>query len=143
MLQELRRLECQDNLQCLGCGYEHGCSLHGCAIIKQAAERLEQLTVPMPNPPLTLEELREMDGEPVYIKSVFGRMYAIVEVSYRRVYLHTVNNKKMCNYEFLAWEKAGGFKVYRRRSEGECQAPSDQTVPSWAEHLQARFLRTE
>lgn len=25
---------------CLGCGFEHGCSVHGCAVIHAAAERL-------------------------------------------------------------------------------------------------------
>ena len=45
LVRELRRIACLDALRCLGCGYEHSCSIHGCAIIKQAAERLEQLTV--------------------------------------------------------------------------------------------------
>ena len=25
-------------LNCLGCGFEHNCSVHGCAVLKQAAE---------------------------------------------------------------------------------------------------------
>ena len=49
-------------LNCLGCGFEHNCSVHGCAVLKQAAELISQ-----PNEPLTLEQLREMDGEPVWI----------------------------------------------------------------------------
>ena len=44
-------------LNCLGCGFEHNCSVHGCAVLKQAAELISQ-----PNEPLTLEQLREMDG---------------------------------------------------------------------------------
>lgn len=27
---------------CLGCGYEHDCSVHGCALIHAAADSLEQ-----------------------------------------------------------------------------------------------------
>lgn len=27
---------------CLGCGYEHNCSTHGCAIIRKATERLQK-----------------------------------------------------------------------------------------------------
>lgn len=27
---------------CLGCGYEHNCSVHGCALIRSAADALEQ-----------------------------------------------------------------------------------------------------
>lgn len=49
-------------LNCLGCGFEHNCSVHSCAVLKQAAELISQ-----PNEPLTLEQLREMDGEPVWI----------------------------------------------------------------------------
>ena len=53
------------SLLCLGCGYEHNCGIRGCAIIRAAAERLEELTAP-PTAPLTLEELWEMDGKPVW-----------------------------------------------------------------------------
>ena len=49
-------------LNCLGCGFEHNCSVHGCAVLKQAAELISQ-----PNEPLTLEQLRQMDGRPVWI----------------------------------------------------------------------------
>ena len=31
------------SLLCLGCGHEHNCSTHGCAIMCQAADALEQL----------------------------------------------------------------------------------------------------
>ena len=31
------------SLLCLGCGHEHNCSTHGCAIMRQAADALEQL----------------------------------------------------------------------------------------------------
>lgn len=87
LVQELRRLECRDNLQCLGCGYEHRCSTHGCAVIRQAVERLERLTAPEPNDPLTLEELREMDGAPVWIErccsdSPEDREWALVDLEF-------------------------------------------------------------
>ena len=49
-------------LNCLGCGFEHNCSVHGCAVLKQAAELISQ-----PNEPLTLEQLREMDETPIYV----------------------------------------------------------------------------
>lgn len=32
-----------DAHRCLGCGYEHNCSVHGCQIMKQAANMLEDL----------------------------------------------------------------------------------------------------
>ena len=93
----------------------------GCAdLIEEQAARIAELEPPS-NDPLTLEELREMNGEPVFIKSVFGRMWALVEVSKAvsgRVYLHTVNeHRRMSQYEFTSWAKAGGLAVYRRKPE--------------------------
>lgn len=43
------------SLHCLGCGYERGCSIHGCAVLRTAADRLAELSAP-PNELLTLEE---------------------------------------------------------------------------------------
>lgn len=45
LIKTLRRLMIETgSLACLGCGYEHSCGIHGCAVIRQAAERLEELT---------------------------------------------------------------------------------------------------
>ena len=55
-------------LNCLGCGFEHNCSVHGCAVLKQAAELISQ-----PNEPLTPEMLKEMvqeAGKPVVVWTV-------------------------------------------------------------------------
>ena len=41
LINALRRLKIQTNsFACLGCGHEHNCGIHGCAIIREAAERL-------------------------------------------------------------------------------------------------------
>ena len=29
------------SLTCLGCGYEHNCGIHGCALLRQAMETIE------------------------------------------------------------------------------------------------------
>ncbi len=47
LIAALRRLKVQTgSIACLGCGYEHNCSVHGCRIMRLAAERLEQLAGP-------------------------------------------------------------------------------------------------
>lgn len=62
------RATAADQHRCFGCGYEHKCSIRGCAINRAAAELIEQLAAENevlrhpPNPPLTLEELRGMEG---------------------------------------------------------------------------------
>lgn len=45
LLAALRRLKVKTgSIACLGCGYEHNCSVHGCRIMRVATERLEQVT---------------------------------------------------------------------------------------------------
>ncbi len=94
-LAALRRLRVETgSLVCFGCGHEHNCSTHGCAILRNAVEHMEaalsnydslsalvhrletelkseilsaaELRARLANEPLTLEELREMD-EPVWL----------------------------------------------------------------------------
>lgn len=43
IIRALRRLQVETgSLACLGCGHENSCSTKGCAILRQAAEELEQ-----------------------------------------------------------------------------------------------------
>ena len=94
-LAALRRLRVETgSLVCFGCGHEHNCSTHGCAILRNAVKHMEaalsnydslsalvhrletelkseilsaaELRARLANEPLTLEELREMD-EPVWV----------------------------------------------------------------------------
>ena len=40
LINALRRMAPETGcLPCLGCGHEHGCSVHGCAVLKEAADR--------------------------------------------------------------------------------------------------------
>lgn len=78
LIQALRPMVVRDKFQCLGCGHEHQCSTHGCAILKQVLERLEQLAAQEANPQLTAEELWKMDGYPVWNDTV--KHWAIVDL---------------------------------------------------------------
>lgn len=45
LIAALRRMKVETgSLVCLGCGYEHNCGIHGCAVMRAAADRLEALT---------------------------------------------------------------------------------------------------
>ena len=45
IVRNLRRLKIQTGgIQCLGCGYEHDCSIHGCCIMREAAALIEEQT---------------------------------------------------------------------------------------------------
>ena len=60
-----------------------------------------------PNEPLTLEQLREMDGEPVWFDTI--KRWGIVKANRQGIFVLT----KSGEYEF------GRCKVYRRQPEGE------------------------
>lgn len=43
LIAALRRLKVETgSLVCLGCGYEHNCGVHGCAILRKTIAWLEQ-----------------------------------------------------------------------------------------------------
>ena len=45
ILNALRRLKVETgSLVCMGCGREHDCGIHGCRIVREAAELIEKLT---------------------------------------------------------------------------------------------------
>ena len=44
LIEALRRLKVQTgSLACLGCGHEHNCGTGGCAIIREAADKLHEV----------------------------------------------------------------------------------------------------
>ena len=44
LIKALRRMKVQTgSLMCFGCGYEHNCGIHGCAVIRKAADTIEEL----------------------------------------------------------------------------------------------------
>ena len=50
---QLRRMSVETgSLMCLGCGYEHNCGIHGCALLRQAVETIEKQAA-------AIEDLRE------------------------------------------------------------------------------------
>lgn len=43
LIQALKRIKVQTGgLICLGCGREHNCGVYGCAVIREAAQRIEE-----------------------------------------------------------------------------------------------------
>ena len=44
IIKALRRMAVNTGtLNCLGCGYEHNCGVHGCRVLREAADRLDEL----------------------------------------------------------------------------------------------------
>ncbi len=44
IIKALRRMAVNTGtLNCLGCGYEHNCGVHGCRVLREAADKLDEL----------------------------------------------------------------------------------------------------
>lgn len=43
IVRRLRRIAI-DKFRCFGCGYEHNCGIHGCAVVRDAVTTIETLT---------------------------------------------------------------------------------------------------
>ena len=44
IIKTLRRMAVNTGtLNCLGCGFEHNCGIHGCRVLREAADKLEEL----------------------------------------------------------------------------------------------------
>lgn len=67
----------------------------------------------LPNAPLTLEELREMDGEPVFLDFGDGGEWVIVRIRQGTPYL--THKDAICNHVSFALEC--GAKIYHRKPE--------------------------
>ena len=101
----------------------HGEQLSGDAAYNRALVILTQMpSLTPPNEPLTLDELREMDGEPVWIKrlkrlSVCNTGWAVVDVCPNQIRVWWFGSE----VEDEPSEKDYGetWLAYRRPSEGE------------------------
>lgn len=92
-------------------------------MIKALREAEEVTAAQQPNDPLTLEELREMDGEPVWIIPMRGsggfRTWMLVDAEYELC--------REAHGEMAVFENCGKtWLAYRRRPEevGTCQKTS-------------------
>lgn len=64
------------SLACLGCGHEHSCGIHGCAIMRAAADRIEELSAPQWIS--VKDRLPELEG--VFLAIVDGKPNETVEL---------------------------------------------------------------
>ena len=95
--------------ECSGCGFERNCGIHGCAIIHEA---LKRLAAEEANEPLTPEQLRWMDGNPVWI--VRSGRPGCWDLIRRK----TTSGISVYVHGFLAWSTCGkSWTAYRRPLE--------------------------
>ena len=116
----------------------------------EAIEVIRQLrtkAVPPPNEPLTLEELREMGEDWVWIKFLMP-VYGMESGYYLKKSPLSDSDKFSCGYSapklVVGDLPYGGYGAvwlaYRRRPE---EPQPEAAPPAWREHLRRRFERAE
>ena len=139
-LNTLRKLCVETgSLACLGCGHEHDCSTHGCAILRNAIEHMEAAlsnydrlsALSPPNEPLTQADLDSMDYDKVWIDYgddgewalvVSGRIYALAVLEgtgFEDILRDEVGGETMDR-------PSGDYTVYRRPPEGRKNMKKDE-----------------
>lgn len=87
-----------------------------------------------PNDPLTLEELREMDGEPVWVQSPGVPEYG----SWRIVAGVDTEDGELtlfCHGDFNCRDYGKAWLAYRRKPE----EATPKATPDWCDHIKRRF----
>lgn len=78
LLQALRRMKVETgSIACMGCSYEHNCGTHGCAIIRETAERLSAYEDTGLKPE-DCTEYRKFEDEIIASGKTFGRLIELL-----------------------------------------------------------------
>lgn len=70
------------SLLCLGCGYEHHCSVHGCAVMRAAADAMENLQTENAALRRTIDNLTS--AQAVVLKEFEAKLEELAEVKAER-----------------------------------------------------------
>lgn len=63
-LRAVKRMKVETgSMACLGCGFEHNCSVHGCAILRNAAEHMESALANIDHLNALLDQRHTQEGE--------------------------------------------------------------------------------
>lgn len=84
LLKALARLRVETgSLACLGCGYEHNCSVHGCQLLREAAAQLEHFTAEnralrnaLPSGPVKHSQKQTLDACVAYLREIAKELNA-------------------------------------------------------------------
>lgn len=143
LIKSLQRLKVEtESIACLGCGHEHNCGIHGCAIIREAAELISSIQFAWSSFPDNIEHLHklyraakegrvvELPVRPVLTQSIRSMLYIIddgeiIEDSLCEALIGMANNGAInivytTLYDQISFEQADiGKTVFLTREEAE------------------------
>lgn len=114
LIKALGRIKVEtDSLACMGCGHEHNCGIHGCAIMRAAADRLEVLPCKVGDELWTNIAIRgdryRLSDRPYRVKVVFiglGPENTFFHVEYSNGRIFPVDKGQFGKTVFLTREEA-------------------------------------
>lgn len=101
------------------------------------AEKEGRLEILPPNNPLTLEELREMEGEPVFLPD--GDCWVLVSFN---GFVPIFSWPDEANCSAVDWYDNTG-PAYRRKPKEQNHTPDQADAPAWKKHFERRFEKGE
>ena len=136
LLAALRRMQVETgSLVCLGCGYEHNCSIHGCAIIRETIKALESRE-PAGGKSLTVEHLQAVPHGKVKDNTLNDICKRANEIAMQRVL--TVPETNADRIRAMSDEELA--KEINRLMEGETSIPYCRELPVCDEDVERDAL---
>ena len=147
LLKALARLRVETgSLACLGCGYEHNCSVHGCQLLREAAAQLEHFTAEnralrnaLPLGPVKHSQKQTLDACVAYLREMAKELNAQREKAEAErdallEYAKTMQECEMCkNDSFCHFREPmeDDFQHCQRASDCPCQKCEENNCWEW------------
>lgn len=107
LIKALQRLKVETgSIACLGCGHEHNCGIHGCAIIREAAEELGDF-----NAGFDEDTIVRLAGQ--FLKVEPGRLWELAEAD-KAGRLVVLPCKPGDTVYTISWRLSGRHKIEER-----------------------------
>ena len=107
------------SLLCLGCGHEHNCGIHGCAIMRAAADAMENLQTENAALRRTIDNLTS--AQAVVLKEFEVKLEELAEVKAERdAAVADLESVGICDF-CVHWISAGTQSICCKKGKCECQ----------------------
>ena len=107
------------SLLCLGCGYERNCGIHGCAVMRAAADAMENLQTENAALRRTIDNLTS--AQAVVLKEFEVKLEELAEVKAERdAAVADLESVGICDF-CVHWISAGTQSICCKKGKCECQ----------------------